>query len=147
MKGSLLRGCGILLPLALAIAAAPASAADVPDLIGTWKDTGEMPLAHWGAGNEHGLGESAKPTAKMVTGAWSVVIEAQDGRAFHGHATSPKGTKETLVGVIRRDNKTLVLAGDNAGLEGLVEGNEMELCFSDHASGKAHAFCTVMVKQ
>jgi hypothetical protein len=135
------------LSLVTLFAAAPASAADTPDLVGTWKTSGEMPRAHWGSGNEHGLDAAATPTAKMVASDWSFVIEAQDGRAFYGHATSPKGTKETLVGVIRRDNKTLVLSGDNAGLEGLVEGNEMELCFADHASGKAHAFCTVMVKQ
>lgn len=144
--GFVRQSCAALSLVTLSIAA-PASAADTPNLVGTWKVAGEMPMAHWGAGNEHGLDAVATPTAKMTTSDWTLVIDAQNGRAFYGHAVSPKGGKEMQAGVIRRDNKSVLIAGDTATLEGEVDGNEMELCYSDNVTGKAQVFCVVMVKQ
>ncbi|MBZ8133891.1 hypothetical protein CLD20_11485 [Afifella sp. IM 167] len=128
-------------------AASVAMAADPPDLVGTWKATGEATASvHLGAANEHHDAYD-EPSFGSAEYAWTMVINEQKGRAFHGVAQSPKGAEEEIVGVVSFDGESLLISGDNAGLFGEVVGDKIEFCFQDHASDRAAVACYLTAKQ
>lgn len=130
------------------LAASTAFAADPPDLVGTWKATGESYASvRLGDDNDHHP-EYATPSYGEPGDAWSMVIKEQKGRAFSGAAVSPKGAEERIVGVISFDGDHLIIAGDEAGLFGeVLEGNKIEFCFQDHEDDRAGVSCYVAAKQ
>lgn len=127
--------------------ASVAMAADPPDLVGTWKATGESHGAvHLGDGNDHHP-EYDEPTFGSLEHAWTIVIDEQKGRAFHGVARSPQGGEEEIVGVVRFNGKQLVIAGSVAGVFGEIFDDKIEFCFQDHDDGRASVACFVAAKE
>ncbi len=128
-------------------AASVAMAADPPDLVGTWKATGEAHASvRLGDGNEHHP-EYEDPSFGAPEHAWAIVIKEQKGRAFHGVAQSPKGLEEEIVGVVSFDAEHLIMAGDEAGLFGEILGDKIEFCFQDHEDDRAGVACFIAAKQ
>jgi len=132
----------------VALGAAPAVAADVPNLVGTWKAVdGEGVVVRYGAASEHNPEEKA-PTIVSSTGqSWTIVVETQEGRAFHGHAVSPNGKKDIFVGVIHRDGEHLVLSGTDGEMEGEFDDGKLDLCWTDDLPGRAVVACWLLAKQ
>ena len=126
--------------------ASTAAAADIPNIVGTWKPVGEE---H--ASVRHGAAGETSPAHEVPTFGgqtpWSLVIEAQEGRAFHGHALPPEGEKETLVGVIHHDGEHLVIANDDGVAHGEFVGDQLELCWIDHDPDRSVVSCTLLAKQ
>ena len=128
-------------------AASVAMAADPPDLVGTWKATGEAHASvRLGDGNEHHP-EYDDPSFGSPEHAWAIVIKEQKGRAFHGVAQSPKGLEEEIVGVVSFDAEHLLISGDEAGLFGEILGDKIEFCFQDHEDDRAGVACFIAAKQ
>jgi hypothetical protein len=141
--------CGLAAAAVIGVlAGAPAAAADIPNLVGTWKAVdGESVVVRFGAASEH-TPEASTPTIVAPGGqAWTMVVEKQDGRAFHGHAMSPKGEKETFVGVVHRDGEHLVIAGDDGELEGEYDDGKLDLCWTDDRPGRAVVACSLFAKE
>jgi hypothetical protein len=129
------------------LAASLAMAADPPDLVGTWKATGESYASvRLGDDNDHHP-EYAAPSYGAPGEAWSVVIKEQKGRAFSGSALSPKGGEERIVGVVSFDAEHLIIAGDEAGMFGEIIGDKIEFCFQDHEDDRAGVACYIAAKQ
>ena len=131
----------------LAIAAGPAFAADPPDLVGTWKATGEAHAAvRVGDRTEH-QPKYASPTFLTPDNVWTIEIKEQNGRGFHGVARSPRGSEEQIVGVVSYDAEHLIIAGEEAGLFGEVLGDKIEFCYQDHDDDLAAVACFLAAKQ
>jgi hypothetical protein len=132
---------------AAAFGGAMALAAETPDLVGTWKITGDMHASiRLGDANEHHP-EYEDPSIGNPADAWSLVIETQEGRAFHGHAMSPKGAKEEIVGVLNHDSSRLMISGKDAALFGEVVGDQVEFCYMDHEGDRASVACFMAAKE
>ena len=129
------------------LAASVAMAADPPDLVGTWKATGEAHASvRLGDDNDH-TPEFTSPSFGTPQDAWTIVIAEQQGRGFHGVAKSPKGGEEQIVGVVSFDGEHLIMAGDEAGLFGEVLGDKIEFCYQDHEDDRAAVACFLAAKQ
>ena len=132
---------------AAALAIPVASAAELPDLVGTWKLTGEMHASvRLGEGDAHNP-EYETPSIGVPADSWSVVVDEQKGRAFHGHALSPEGKQEAIVGVVSHNSEQLLISGMAAGMYGEIVGDEIEFCFIDHAPGRAGVACWMGAKE
>ena len=126
---------------------AMALAAEHPDLVGTWKLTGEMQASvRLGAATDHHP-EYAAPSHGKPADAWSFVIDGQQGRSFHGHAISPQGKQEPLVGVISHNGERLLLSGMEAAVYGEFVGDQIEFCFMDHLPDRASVACWMGAKE
>lgn len=125
----------------LAALSIDAVAADAPNIVGTW-----TPTAHASAriGTHSQYGSTAKPSLTSATdAAFKWTIDTQQGNSFSGSATGPKGKVEELVGAFRQDGKRFVFSVANGSGSGELNGDEMELCFSDTIPNYMSAACTV----
>jgi hypothetical protein len=79
---------------------------------------------------------------------WSYVFDQQDGAAFSGTVSGPKGTKHVTVGVFRMDGKRFVFSTDaGAGTGKVVAENEIQLCFTDAVDNFVAASCTTLQRK
>lgn len=132
---------------AVMLVSGAALAADPPDLVGTWKSVpGTYASARVGDANDHHP-EHRNPVFGSPDQVWSIVIDEQQGRAFHGKAVSPRGSEESVVGVISFDGQRLTMAGNEAGLFGTILGDQIEFCYQDHDDDLAGVACYVAEKQ
>jgi hypothetical protein len=129
------------------LAASVAIAADPPDLVGTWKATGEShDSIRLGASNQSPLAE--EPTFQAEEHVWSIVITEQKGRAFHGVAKAPDGGEVELVGVASFDGEELLISGGTFGVFGEFVGDgKIEFCYQDHRDDRAEVDCFVAAKE
>jgi hypothetical protein len=139
INGLLAFGAGLL-------AASAAFAADPPDLVGTWKATEDYASIRLGVANDHHP-QYATPSIAKPGEAWSIVIEGQEGRAFHGLAKSPKGGEEPIVGVVSYDAEHILISGAEAGLFGEIIGDKIEFCYQDHEDDRASVACYLAAKE
>ena len=124
-----------------------ALAADPPDLVGTWKAVpGTYASVRLGDDNDYHP-QYKTPSFGAPEEAWSLVIETQNGRAFVGRAESPKGKGEPVVGVVSFDGTRLIMAADEAGLFGTIDGNQIEICYQDQEDDRSGVSCYVAQKQ
>jgi hypothetical protein len=124
-----------------------ALAADPPDLVGTWKAVpGTYASVRLGDNNDYHP-EYKTPNFGVPDEAWSLIIESQNGRAFVGRAESPAGKGEPVVGVVSFDGTRLIMAAEEAGLFGTVDGNQIEICFQDQEDDRSGVSCYVAQKQ
>lgn len=132
---------------ALSLGVATATAANVPDMVGTWKLTGEMHASvRLGDDNDHHP-EYAEPNFGSPGDAWTLVIEGQKGRAFHGYSMSPKGAKEPIVGVVSHNGQRVLISAMEAALHGEFVGADMEVCYMDHEDDRAAVACFMAAKE
>jgi hypothetical protein len=126
-----------------ALASAPAAAQNaVPDLVGTWTGTSESIVLP--GGNTHHPGKAKGPRMSNVP--FTMVIEKQDGRRFHGTFSSAKH-KETVIAVIGRNGTIYMVDDDGYSFATLLAPNRMELCYMKQSPGGRVASCTEMTKQ
>jgi hypothetical protein len=79
---------------------------------------------------------------------WSYVFDKQDGAAFSGTVSGPKGTKHVAIGVFRMDGKRFVFSTDaGAGTGEVVDENQIQLCFTDAIENFAAASCTTLQRK
>ena len=127
-------------------ALAPARAADIPNLVGTWKPAGDDHAGvRLGTATEHSPRQET-PTFDNPGHRWTLVIEEQKGRAFHSDGMSPQGSKQSLVGVVCRDGRRLVIATELGEAQGELVDDKLELCYVDHVPGRAAASCELYAK-
>ena len=126
------------------VAAGAAHAADVPDMVGTWKPTGESGGVRISAARA-GWAASSRPLFNPTPRPF-VVIEKQDGRGVSGYEVLPDGSRDPFVGVFKRDGKQLPVSTNVGVALADVSGSEMEWCWLDHLPLVAVAACDVMKK-
>lgn len=79
---------------------------------------------------------------------WSYVFDQQDGAAFSGTVTGPKGTKHVTVGVFRMDGRRFVFSTDaGAGTGEVVDAGRIQLCFTDAVDKFTAASCTTLQRK
>lgn len=130
--------------LMLAVNSTLASADEYPNLMGTWISTDYPGGAYFGDGNH--TPDKKEP---MFTGddiVWTLVIEKQKDAGLIG-TWSTNAKIEKLVGVIRRDRVSLLLADEDNQFEGtLITENEIELCAVDSGDFSTAA-CIIVTRQ
>jgi hypothetical protein len=107
----------------LALVSLEASAADVPNVIGTWSIANKRaPAAAAAEGNPALSGELASLSIKIIR---------QEGDSFSGTIVGPKRQTEHITGSFRRDGRTFVYSSEKTAGVGKIRGNEMEICRTD----------------
>ncbi len=137
--------CTIFTAFALVIAACslPATAQEVPNLVGTWSGT-IVGGARFGALNHDPAVND--PIFADRTKEWTLTVEKQDGSGLIG-TWSTKTKNEKLVGAIRQDRVTVIFADeDNTFDARLLSSNEMELCAVE-AEEATIAVCYLMKRK
>lgn len=136
-------GAGAVFAAAMTIMAGGAGAADEPNLVGTWKIV-DGPDGYVGVIHPNPKDPNAKPAFLKADAFYEVIIEAQQGRAFHGKAIPPSKTPVIpLVGAIRLDRQTVVISTLNGAYIGDIRGNMLDLCWFDTVSEIVQVACTV----
>jgi len=126
------------------LAAAPALAeSGIPDFRGVWK--GESESIVLGAGNPHHLATQAKePEMRSVP--FTLTVEKQEGRRFHGTFSSPRSS-EKVIAVFSRSG-AILMADDEGYTHGtMLAPDRMELCYLHVSSAARIASCTELTKQ
>ncbi|MBV8186692.1 MAG: hypothetical protein JOY64_09545 [Alphaproteobacteria bacterium] len=119
-----------------------AEAADAPNLVGTWKTTGEFAAARTGK-TQPAFGETPPfNNPKRV----SFVVEKQEGRGFSGYRLLPDGSKDACVGVLKRDGKQALMNCDYGKVTLDFTGDVVESCFVSNLPDTKIASCDVMRK-
>jgi hypothetical protein len=132
---------GILVCLAWGITA---RAADVPNIVGTWKPTGESAGAR--IGDSHaGWAAASEPVFNPAPRPF-VVVEKQNGRGLSGYEVLPDGHKDPFVGVFKRDGKQIIVSTEQGAATADIAGDEMEWCWHDNLPTVSVAVCDVMKK-
>lgn len=134
-----------VLAAALLVAAVPAHAADVPNLVGQWtavETSGSSVIVT-------PMDQMSRPADPSVLASrpsgesWDVRIDAQDGRAMAGALISKGGKEQALLGTLRLDGKRLVIATDFSAGSGELNGDTMELCWVDLIPNYIATSCTL----
>ncbi len=139
--------CRMVLASALLVGVAGAAVAEdaVPNLVGKWTGT-------FTGGVRHGGGQLAPPDegADFVhpgDRTYTLAIDKQDGRGFTGTWSSVLGS-ETLQGVIRLDDKTLLIVDTDSSEEAtLLSPTEMEFCNHTVTTSDHFSFCFLLKKE
>ena len=98
---------------------------ETPNLVGTWSGS-IVGGARFGELNHDPA--QKEPVFADRTKVWTLAIEQQDGTGLIGTWSSERNT-EKVVGVIRQDNVTVLLADeDNIFDARVVSADELELC-------------------
>ncbi|WP_157505389.1 hypothetical protein [Geminicoccus roseus] len=109
-------------------ASAGASAAEVPELTGTWSGSG--PAVSEGEGWE---------TERST----NMSIDEQHGRVFRG-VVKYEGGEEDFVGIIQADGKGILISNEDGHVTGmLTAADEMEVCYVE-GGDDAIATCSTM---
>ena len=111
-----------------ALVSAPAMAADVPDVVGTWKIS-----------NRRHAATSDNREQSVELASLTITISRQTSDSFSGTVVGPKHKPEQIVGSFRRDGKTFVYSSAKTAGVGQVVGDEMQICRTD-------AGCALLVR-
>jgi hypothetical protein len=102
-----------------------ADVASVPDLKGKWVGTGESIVR--GNAIHHEPASGDQPLLDNVE--FTMAIDGQDGHRFWGTVSSAKGS-EPLTGVVGWDGKTIHARSKEGIVNGTVDGDTIELVYS-----------------
>jgi hypothetical protein len=122
----------IVLATVVAFAAAMgiARAASLPDMIGTWKPTGETAAARLGDAVS-GWPANTKPAFNLQPRPY-VVVETQQGHEIAGYEVFADGGREPFVGVFKRDGKELLVSTMKGIALVDMTQRDMEWCWMDN---------------
>jgi hypothetical protein len=130
--------------LGLCAVVGPIHAAEIPNMVGTWKPSGgsvgaRVGRAHagWAASTKPVLNPTPRPT---------VVVEVQNGRSLAGYELLPDGSRDPFVAAFKRDGKQLVVSTKLGAATADVSGDEMEWCWQGTLPRVLVAVCDVMKK-
>lgn len=127
--------------------AGSASAAGIPDLVGTWVISDQaFTAARVGSGSPY-FDASPEPKFGTPDQAFTFRIDRQEGRAFSGEAIASGDYKEALVGVVRFDDASLLISVDSGTVHGRFIGEKLELCWTDALPKWNAVSCTLLEKQ
>ncbi|MGU3495687.1 hypothetical protein ACLBXM_16730 [Xanthobacteraceae bacterium A53D] len=135
----------ITLGLLAVLATSATEAADIPDMVGIWRPTGQTAAVQLGdpvSGWSNDAPPTFNPQPRPI-----VVIERQDGRGLGGHAVFGDGLKEPFVGVFRRNGTELMVSTIRGIAFADVEGDTMEWCWLDNLNNVAVASCDVVRRE
>jgi hypothetical protein len=136
---------GIATVVALIATMGLARAASLPDMIGTWKPTGDTAAARLGDAVS-GWPATTKPAFNLQPRPY-VVVETQQGREIAGYEVFADGGKEPFVGVFKRDGKNLLVSTMKGIAMVDVTKRDMEWCWMDNLPQVAVVSCDVMKKE
>jgi hypothetical protein len=135
--------------LAAALAAAPvalcaavAADAQMPELRGTWK--GDSHSVVLGGGPHHPDTKSGEPRFTSVP--FTLVVDKQDGRRFFGTFSSTQHS-ETVVAVVSRAGSIFMADDDGYSVGTMLAPDRMEICYLHSSSATRIASCTELVRQ
>jgi hypothetical protein len=121
------------------------AATNPPNVIGTWKPTGDSAAARVG---EALAGWAATPQADLtVRFAPSVIVDQQQGRSVAGRLLLADGKTEPLVGVFKRDGKHIIMSSASGAATGDLFGGEIEWCWTDTVPSIIVAVCHMLRKE
>jgi len=124
-----------------------ASEVTVPDLVGTWKMSGQgHAAARQGSGSTH-FDRMTVPTFEAPDERWTFVFEVQKGRSFYGSATGPSGKSTSFVGVFRRDGRNFIVSSQSGIILGEMVGEDMEICFADNVPDWMAVNCAMLTRR
>ena len=123
----------LLLTVCLLLAAGPARAADIPDLLGVWTSTDHEGIT---TGSRHFPHDSPGP--HFVSGQFTLTIARQEGRRFTGVKASGKH-RENVMGVLGYDGTSVHILEDEGAFTGrLLPDGSLELIYT-HDVGPSKA--------
>ena len=135
LRGALL---GSVVLAALAMAVAPSRAADIPNLVGTWKGTA---LAIHIGDNPYRKSTQAGPNMPANTIEMTITIGEQKDNRFSGQATGG-GRTETLIGAISPSNLGgVILDDDGQYLFTIRDSNTLDVCYSHQKPNDKVVIC------
>jgi len=145
MRPTLLQTIGLLIATAFLLSPPPAHAQDAtPDIAGVWSGKVEAGVSQGKQGHEPDVVE---PTFGNYELTFTLAIKEQEGRAIVGTWSSPNHS-EAIFGVLRRDNRTLLLVDEDSYFDGLLlSPTSMELCLAETQADAMGAWCLLMEKQ
>jgi hypothetical protein len=103
-----------------ALVSVQAMAAEVPDMVGTWKISQRRHPA---------ASESQQQSAELAS--LTITISRQTSDSFSGTVVGPKRKPEQIIGSFRRDGRTFVYSSAKTAGVGQVQGDEMQICRTD----------------
>lgn len=121
--------CFAIAIVGVAISAARAQDAAIPDLRGTWTGKGKAIVLGTNAHHPDKQGKGAPPRVRDVTA--THLVEGQEGRVAWGRSsTAVADEKEPFVWALTNDNRSII----GADLDGyfritLITPNRMEKCY------------------
>jgi hypothetical protein len=123
---------------------APLLAQDgVPDLSGSWSGKGTGVVF----GNLGHQEAAPEPRFKDRTVTWTLDIDRQEGSGLIGTWSSPNHS-ETLIGVVRSDNRTVHFVDEDSHFSGIIRSeNEMEVCLQESTGESMVATCYILQRQ
>ncbi len=144
-----MRNVASIVTLAAALAAAPvalcaavAADAQMPELRGTWK--GDSHSVVLGGGPHHPDTKSGEPRFTSVP--FTLVVDKQDGRRFFGTFSSTQHS-ETVVAVVSRAGSIFMADDDGYSVGTMLAPDRMEICYLHSSSATRIASCTELVRQ
>ena len=136
-------GIALAVAATLPLLASPLAAQDFPDLRGAWSGTG------WGAhaGDLRLVEAAPEPSFKDPTVVFTLEVKEQKNGGLIGTWSTSKAS-ETLIGVIKPDNKGVLFVDEDSYLSGTLRSeNEMEVCLQESTGKSMIASCYVLTRQ
>jgi hypothetical protein len=130
---------------ALLLVASAANAAKLPNMVGTWKPTGETAAARLGEAVS-GWPATTKPSFNLQPRPY-VVVETQHDKEIAGYEVFADGGHEQFVGVFKRNGKDLLVSTMKGIALVDVTPRDMEWCWMDNLPQVAVVSCDVMRKE
>jgi hypothetical protein len=116
----------------------------IPDLRGTWKGQSESVV--FGAGNDPHHGSHQEGLTRFTSQPFTLTIDKQDGRRLSGTFSSGRHT-ETIIGVISRDGRVIMVDDDGYSFGTLLAPNRLDVCYAHLSAAARVASCTEFTKQ
>jgi len=122
-----------------------------PDLKGTWTGPGQSVTQgktdHWPDAG------AAEPAVRK--GSWTLVVDRQEGNRLTGWHGLTDGTRhDPVLGVIRADQKTILMVDDNGSFFTLLTGPDtldgpdtLEMCRTEVTAASMLAGCRQLTRQ
>jgi len=122
-----------------------------PDLKGTWTGPGQSVAQgktdHW---PDAGVAEPA-----CREGSWTLVVDQQEGNRLTGWHGLTEGTRhDPVLGVIRADQKTILMVDDDGSFFTLLTGPDtldgpdtLEMCHTEVAAASMLVGCRQLMRQ
>lgn len=114
----------------------------IPDFRGTWKGESESVIL---GGNPH-RPETQSREPRFASAAFTLTIDKQEGRRFHGIFASARAS-EAVIAVASRTGAIYMVDDDGYVIGTMLAPDRMELCYLHRSANSRIASCTELVKE